>query len=458
MRTGLGILLALIAQLSPAQVWDKLIAPGLSYRMEVDPSTPRITHVLRFSPGAPGFAIRAELADLKVYQQDEPKGREELSALVKRAGAIGGINADYFPFTGDPLGAMVRNGELVSRPYPKRAVFGWGKGWSGSGVLDWHGKVRAAGEEDLALTGINEDCGDNGLVLNTETAGVALAKPPCIYAVLKAPDAKWRPTGRDEATIDLLYSDVASLPVQPGNVILAARGKMAAKLVRLHPGQKVSIDMDTLGMDWSQVDNVIGGGPFLVRNSKVNVDWQYEGFQDSFALKRHPRTALGKSKSGDILFVVVDGRQEMSDGASLEELAGIMLRLGCDEAINLDGGGSTTIDLMGNTLNRPSDGKERPISNAVLIFGPSPPPVDPGQMAIQGSNRVQVGGNSVYYVIGPDGRAVSNAEVLWSATGGAWVDQGGMLHGVKAGSATLSAYSKGIKLTIPVTVEPTNGR
>ncbi len=457
MRNAVAALLILACAVSQAQVWDKLIAPGLSYHMEVDAVTPRIVHVLRVSPGAPGLSIRAELADLKVYDSDEPKGREELSALIKRSGAIGGINADYFPFTGDPLGAMVRDGELVSRPYPKRAVFGWGKNWSGTGLLEWQGKIKPAGDEDLGLTGINEDCGDNALVLNTGTAGLALAKPPCVYAVLRAPDANWRPTGRNEATVELLYTDVASLPIQAGNIVLSARGKMAAKLAKLRPNQKVVIDMDTLGLDWTKADNVIGGGPFLVRNSKVNVDWQSAGFQDTFALKRHPRTAIGKSSTGDILLVAVDGRQEMSDGATLEEMAILMQRLGCDEAINLDGGGSTTIDLFGSILNRPSDGKERPISNAVLIFGPSTPP-EPVEMAIQGPSRVQAGGNSVYYVVGPDGRAISNAEVIWTATGGAWVDQGGMLHGVKPGPAVLGAYSKGTRLSIPIAVEPSTGK
>jgi len=193
-------------------------------------------------------------------------------------------------------------------------------------------------------------------------------------------------------------------------------------------------------------------------NNKPYIDWKQAGFKENFAEKRHPRTAVGKTASGDVWFVIVDGRQDMSDGATLAELADVMVGLGCTDAINLDGGGSSTMNLFGMTLNRPSDGKERPISNAVLFAG-AIPTIETEPMAIKGPARIGPGARATYEVIGPDGRPVPQSSVIWSASGGAWVDQGGMLRAIgnSTGAATLQAWARGQLLTIPITIAPAAG-
>jgi exopolysaccharide biosynthesis protein len=84
-------------------------------------------------------------------------------------------------------------------------------------------------------------------------------------------------------------------------------------------------------------------------------------------LPRHPRTAVGWNKKY-IFFVVVDGRQkELSMGMTYVELAHFFKNLGCTEAINLDGGGSTTFWLDGKIMNSPSDKHERSVANCLFI-------------------------------------------------------------------------------------------
>ena len=84
-------------------------------------------------------------------------------------------------------------------------------------------------------------------------------------------------------------------------------------------------------------------------------------------LERHPRTAIGWN-AGNYFLVEVDGRQEnLSVGMTLDELADYMARLGCEEAMNLDGGGSATLWFDGKVRNSPCDGKERPVANS-LVF------------------------------------------------------------------------------------------
>jgi exopolysaccharide biosynthesis protein len=90
----------------------------------------------------------------------------------------------------------------------------------------------------------------------------------------------------------------------------------------------------------------------------------------TFAVDRHPRTAIAKLASGKLLLVTVDGRQPgISAGMSLYMLADLLLELGAVEAMNLDGGGSTTMVIQNKIVNKPSDQTgERPVSDAVLVF------------------------------------------------------------------------------------------
>ncbi len=109
---------------------------------------------------------------------------------------------------------------------------------------------------------------------------------------------------------------------------------------------------------------VILTGPLLIQNSKKS-----KLFDSKFVNNRHPRTCLCKTKKS-ILFITIDGRRENAQGMNLFELQDFLLNLGCLDAINLDGGGSTTMWTHKNgVVNQPSDKTgERPVSNVLLIM------------------------------------------------------------------------------------------
>jgi hypothetical protein len=151
-----------------------------------------------------------------------------------------------------------------------------------------------------------------------------------------------------------------------------------------------------------------------------------------------------------VILVAVDGRQEMSDGATLQEMADIMRRLGAVEAINLDGGGSTTMNIGGLNVNRLQEGL-RPVANAVLIMGPSL--VSQNRFVIQGSPRMSTEEAREYRLVDGSGRVIPNHQVFWSATGAAWIDQGGRLRPVEAGTAKVRAMFNGQFAEIQVVVE-----
>ncbi len=445
MRLGWMALAAVLAPGAIAQTWEKALAPGLVYRTEVDASLPRIVHALRFSVGSPVVKAAPELGELTVYSDSPYRGREPIGTLVKRAGAIAGINADFFPPSGDPLGLMVRQGELVSLPHPERSAFAWGP----SGVAI--GKARSTLTlspqlgDPIRIDGFNQECGISDVNLFSETAGLAFAKAPFVRAVLDLGRGTISPTGEAEGTVRSVASDGA-LSVPPGTLVLTATGPKMALLQALRPGTRVRLTWRTEGFDWQRYPNAVGGGPLLLRDGRSANDGEGEGFSKAFVEARHPRSAVGRTPEGDVWFVTVDGRQPMSAGASLEELAAIMKGLGCTDAVNLDGGGSTTLHILGVTVNRPSDGKERAVANGVLFFG-SAPPADPRELRLALPDTLVDGQSLTLKVFGGDGQPIPNIDVLWGAMGQAWIDQGGLLRTLGPGTADITVSARGQVLT-----------
>jgi len=107
------------------------------------------------------------------------------------------------------------------------------------------------------------------------------------------------------------------------------------------------------------VTTALGGGPILLEAGEP-ADWPPPQ-------PRHPRTVLGWNDK-QLVLAVVDGRQEsLSVGMTYPELALLMSELGCTHAINLDGGGSSTLWLDGHIMNSPSDGRERRVANSLIV-------------------------------------------------------------------------------------------
>lgn len=142
--------------------------------------------------------------------------------------------------------------------------------------------------------------------------------------------------------------------------------------------------------DWRAlgVVHAVGGGPRLVKNGRLCVTSGEENFRADVASGRAPRTAAGVTFDGKLLLVAVTGRQaHHSVGVTLEELANLMIELGAKDAMNLDGGGSSTMVVRDYVMNTPSDGKERRVADAILVFTSLPqlPPPGPFSEDSQGA-------------------------------------------------------------------------
>jgi hypothetical protein len=141
-----------------------------------------------------------------------------------------------------------------------------------------------------------------------------------------------------------------------------------ACLAKIDPGALLRISTDSQPA-LHGIRTAISGGPILVRDGKrekFNVE-PGQAYEISSMAERHPRAAVGWSET-HFFFVEVDGRQKgLSVGMTLDELGKWLLDLGCEQAMNLDGGGSAALWYNGEVRNSPADRVEREIANCLVI-------------------------------------------------------------------------------------------
>lgn len=151
---------------------------------------------------------------------------------------------------------------------------------------------------------------------------------------------------------------------------LIARGAARDNLTTVAPGQ-AALWKVLAGDAWRKFDTILGAGPRLLRDGKIETTEAIEEFRPD-VLARGPRSAIGVDRAGQLWFLAADGRDpKYSVGLTVPELASEMQKLGCTEAICLDGGGSTALVINGILVNRPSDGIERRVANALVIVSDS---------------------------------------------------------------------------------------
>jgi len=137
--------------------------------------------------------------------------------------------------------------------------------------------------------------------------------------------------------------------------------------VRNRPGKPANLDYKKAKF-WD-VKEALHAGPVLISDGKINVTTEEEVFFNTPVDGVQPRSAIGYKKNGDIVIMVVDGRQVDSRGAYLEELAMLMLQFYCHEALNLDGGGSSALIVAGKLINHPIGlNTQREIMSGIGIF------------------------------------------------------------------------------------------
>jgi hypothetical protein len=330
-------------------------------------------------------------------------GREKVSSIAARKHALAATNGGYFVMgptdgtEGDLTGVSMIEGNLISEAVKGRTSAILTK--SGRNVriarVETHLSVVSSDGKMRYMDGLNRK---PGLIRGCGGVGVTPTDRPkhdftCIDTseLIQFTPIFGKNTDAGEGTEVVLDSTgkVTELRNRRGGAIpkdgtVLSGTKGAADWLRSHAkvGTRITINSTILANRTSlpvdKTTGIINGGPRLLRNRKMNITAFAEGFQKPenpesfyrFGDRRNPRTLMGVKADGTILLVTVDGRLPgYSVGANLEESAKIMKSLGATDAINLDGGGSTTMTIGSQLIMHPSDHTgERPVGDAILII------------------------------------------------------------------------------------------
>ncbi|HEX9774757.1 MAG TPA: phosphodiester glycosidase family protein [Actinomycetota bacterium] len=340
-------------------------------------------------PRSAGLTVRPALSRGRI-KGSIPR-TSQTSAMCRSADCLIATNADFYYVTGAPVGGLVIRREPIAssslggRPHlliaPDRTMK-IGRLRLDVEMVSRH-PVRvetAVGplvleehiEDEKVVTvidGINVDRGKNDIVMYTPRMGkrTTTTGGGIELRLDRVGDSKLRLGERATYKIAAARSKDDS-KIKPRSIVLSGRGDGADVLARLWDEvergaarAKVRISVSSP----SSIVGAVGGNPRLVKDGAV-----VEQDADSFSLSRHPRTMVGWNAKGDLLMVTVDGRSREARGSSLPEAALFMKRLGAVEALNLDGGGSATFVVRGRVRNRPSDGYERRVADALLVLRP----------------------------------------------------------------------------------------
>lgn len=314
-----------------------------------------------------------------VHSMDAAIGVETTSSLAKRYNALAATNAGFFRigsiFAGDAAGVLQINGKLLSEPYKERVacgiinrddksdiIFGHLK-WKGEAQI---GTLRFGSNPSYPLAGVNRQREANEMILFTpEFHRTTLTTTDGIEIVVQ------------NGLVTSLHDSIGSTLIPHDGFILSCSGaarEWALANVRVGMKAATTTEIEPLKSEstggFRAAEDIVGGVSQLLDGGKIALTWQREGAAEDFALGRHPRTAIAKLRDGRILLATVDGRQiGVSAGMTLEELAQMLMEYGATDAVNLDGGGSTTMVVGGKIVNKPSDAAgERTVSDALLIF------------------------------------------------------------------------------------------
>jgi exopolysaccharide biosynthesis protein len=354
--------------------WRQVL-PGVSYRHDRIESEPWSIHVLRIERSRKDLEIHTTLAQGTVL------GLSQLTRQVAKLPAdlgrpVAAINGDFYVtdrglYIGDPRGLQILDGELVSAPTDQASF--WLDPAGNPQMTNVLSRLNVTWPTGATTPlGLNEERTPVEAVLYTPRLGRSTRTSGGRELILERPgDGPWLPL-RAGQTYQARVREVregGDTPLSPDKMVLSLGPALLSNLPKVEAGSLLKISAATTP-DVRGVQTAISGGSVLIRGGKketLKVP-QSGAYKYASVFQRHPRTAVG-ANGKHVFFVQVDGRQRfLSVGMTLEELADYMFKLGCDLAMNLDGGASSTFWLEGRIMNSPCHGRERDIANGLVVI------------------------------------------------------------------------------------------
>ncbi len=276
--------------------------------------------------------------------------RSKISSIAKRENAIAAINGGYFkPQTGVPLGTLMINKKMYTGPIYDRVALGIFD--DGYGMA----RVQLKSTVDTNIGGLKIDNINQPRMLSTHTIVYTPDwgeySPPC-------------PKYGKQITVSngkLIASSYGSALIPKDGFVIVGPEKALDTIIKAKRF-KLNIKMNP---DWNNVNHIISGGPYLIKNGDIYVDMTAQKLGAIGG--RNPRTAIGYTRDNHLVMLTADGREGSSIGLTLMELASLMKEFGCVNAMNLDGGGSTVMYINGQVVNKPAVQGGIPLSHTLTV-------------------------------------------------------------------------------------------
>ena len=312
---------------------------------------------LEINPTVVGLSLKPIWAN-----PETQTGIAPLIQTAQRYLAVAGINGGYFNRNNKlPLGAIRRDNQWVSGPILNRGAIGWNdSGEYYFGRLTLNETLITSNNQPLSILFLNSGYVQNGIARYTPIWGstyTPLTDNEIILVVQKDQIINQLPGGK---------VGVTPIPIPQDGYLLSLRGKAATNTSKLPIGTKVSLTSTTTPADFSRYPHIIGAGPLLVQNRQIVLNAKAETFSDAFIAEKAVRSAICTTTTGNFIIAAVHNRAG-GNSPTLAEHAQLMQVMGCVNALNLDGGSSTSLYLGGQLLDRSPNTAAR-VHNGIGIF------------------------------------------------------------------------------------------
>jgi hypothetical protein len=332
-------------------------APGLKWNqkwLKLGANNFPVTY-LEIDPRQKGIKLRPMLAI-------EPNlvGTNHLIKSAPTTQVVAAINGGYFNRnTRMPLGALKRDGKWLSGPILNRGAIGWNdRGQLRITRLQMTETLNTSKGEQLPILTLNSGYVQAGLGRYTTEWGTT-------YSPIQANELII--TVQQDKVTQIIPGNAAGsvdVPIPPNGYLLALRGQ-PERSASLSIGTTLALKRQITPAELDAYPQIIAAGPWLVQQGKVVLDAKSENFQPQFSKETAVRSAIASTNTGNILLVAVHDRSG-GKGPTLLEMAQIIQQMGAVDALNLDGGSSTSLYLGGQLINRASATAAR-VHNAIGI-------------------------------------------------------------------------------------------
>ncbi len=324
-----------------------------------------------------------------------------VSATVEEGETVlGALNGDFYSMqTGVPLGVMIDGGRLISSDDSKYAFAVTEDSRAIIGKPEIAVTISKSGDGNtVAIDHVNKYPGIWGAYLLDEGFGKTTHSSDIGTEIVIEAYGELVPSGKVSGKILEIRTDVTDGEIPEGCFVLVLADKFSrlSEFSEFAVGDDVEISV-SCSEEFADAVTAIGGGDLILAEGVMP-----EGIiDDAHEKTNNPRTAVGIKADGTVVFFAVDGRTAASHGITEEELAALMSELGCVTALNLDGGGSTTVMVKASDekdcvyVNVPSDGSYRAVSNGILFVSKSESDGTAAALSVMPKNSIVLTGSRV---------------------------------------------------------------